>query len=455
MPAREAEFDVRPVPSARSPLSGRWRLPGSKSLTQRALMLAAIARGRSRIVHPLEADDPRNLLHGLGQLGLLVERETDADGMPVWSLTGGGGLLDGGVRIDVGEGGTGARFLTTLATLAAAPVVVDGQGRLRERPMGEGVEMLAALGATVEATERSGCLPLRVAGGGLEGGTMRVGPTASSQFLSAILLTAAASRRGVRLELATPPTSAPYLWMTLDMLAAAGVAWTADRPLPRVGADEYAEGPSVIEVPAQPVHARVFEIEPDASSALFTAAAAALVPGSEVVLEGLAPDSRQPDLQAIRALEAFGASVSSASGGVRVVAATGVVPASLDCRGMPDAVPMLAAIAHRAVGRSRFTGLATLRVKESDRIEAIVSNLRAIGGEAEGGSDWLEVVGVGDADGAPAVIDPRHDHRIAMAFATLGLVRPGLAVADPGCTTKSDPEFWTRLDRLAGVAAPD
>jgi len=118
-------------------------------------------------------------------------------------------------------------------------------------------------------------------------------------------------------------------------------------------------------------------------------------------------------------------------------------------------VPMLAAIAHRAGGRSRFTGLATLRVKESDRIEAIVSNLRAIGGEAEGGSDWLEVVGVGESDGGPAVIDPRHDHRIAMAFATLGLVRPGLAVADPGCTTKSDPEFWRRLDRLAVVAAPD
>jgi 3-phosphoshikimate 1-carboxyvinyltransferase len=452
MPQSESNPTARPVPTAREPLSGRWRLPGSKSLTQRAMILSSIGRGRSRIVHPLEADDPLHLLDGLGQLGLLVERETDADGTHVWSITGGGGLLDGGVRIDVGEGGTGARFLTTLATLAAAPVVVEGQGRLRERPMGEGVEMLATLGATVDALEQQGCLPLRVSGGGLEGGGLVVGTTVSSQFLSAILLVAAASRRGVRIELAAPPTSAPYLWMTLDMLASAGVAWTSDRPLPRPGADDAGEGPSVIEVPAQPVHARVFEIEPDASSALFTAAAALLVPGSRVVLEGLTLDSRQPDMQAIRALSRFGASVSSASGGVRVVSGAAVVPASLDCRGMPDAVPMLAVIAHRAVGRSRFTGLATLRVKESDRIEAIVSNLRAIGGEAEGGPDWLEVVGVGDADGAPAVIDPRHDHRIAMAFATLGLVRPGMAVADPGCVSKSDPGFWERLDRLAAGA---
>jgi len=117
-------------------------------------------------------------------------------------------------------------------------------------------------------------------------------------------------------------------------------------------------------------------------------------------------------------------------------------------------VPMLATLAHRAEGRSRFTGLATLRVKESDRIEAIVSNLRAIGGEAESGPDWIEVVGVGEAQGSPAIVDPHRDHRIAMAFATLGLVRPGLAVAEPECVAKSDPGFWTRLDRLAGRVDP-
>lgn len=452
MPPSDGEPTARAVATAGAALSGRWRLPGSKSLTQRALMIGAIAEGRSRIVHPLDAEDPRHLIESLARLGLKIDRETDRRGGAVWSITGGGGVLDGGGRLDAGEGGTGARFLLALATLAAAPVVVDGRGRLRERPMSEGVETLASLGATLEAIEREGCLPIRVAGGGLEGGTVRVGRTESSQFLSALLLVAPASRRGVRLELAEPPTSAPYLWMTLDLLARSGVEWTGDRPLPQAPGED---GPSVIEIPPQAVRARVFEIEPDASSALFTAAAAALVPGSDLVLDGLASESRQPDVQAILALEGFGARVTGTEGGIRVRAARRLVGQDLDCRGMPDAVPMLAAVANRAEGRSRFTGLATLRVKESDRIEAIVSNLRAIGGAAEAGPDWIEVTGVGKEAGPPVVVDPHRDHRIAMAFATLGLVRPGIAVADPECVAKSDPGFWTRLGHLAAASSAD
>lgn len=439
---------VRLIHPMQAPLRGAVELPGSKSLTQRAIVLAALARGRSTISNALDADDPRHLLAAIESLGVVVDR---GDGATL-AIEGTGGVFDGGTTIDLGEGATGARFCLALACLAAAPVIVDGGRRLRERPMDEGLAMLRSLGATIRELGSPGRLPVEVAGGGLRGGTAVAGRTMSSQFLSALLLVAPAIDEGLELQLDlrddASPTSASYLWMTIEALREAGVSVELDRALPKFGSPS--PGPRRIRVDAQTVQARGWSIEPDASTAIFFAVAAAIVPGSAIELAALPFESRQPDAEAIRRLHEFGVPVRSSDGGVAVVAPESIVGAELDASLFPDAVPALAVLASRATSPTVLQGLETLRIKESDRIAAIAENLRRCGTEVEVGEDWIRIVPTGPATAGHAVIDPQRDHRIAMAFSLLGLIRPGIAIADPEVVAKSDPRFWERLERLTG-----
>lgn len=437
---------IRLIHPLRAPLYGAIDLPGSKSLTQRTILLASMARGRSTISNPLDADDPRRVLQAIEAFGVAVERRAEG----VLSIDGTGGVFDGGMTLDLGEGATGARFCLALACLAAAPVVVDGGPRLRERPMGEGIAMLRSLGAEIREFASPGRLPVEVAGGGLRGGRVVAGRTASSQFLSALLLVAPAMAEGLELGLELPddeaPTSASYLWMTIAALRDAGLALELDREIPRAGAPS--PGPRRIHIAPQPVRPRAWSIEPDASTAIFFAVAAAIVPGSSVELPGLDFDSLQPDAQAIRRLRDFGVSVEASEGGVVVSAPRSLAGATLDASDFPDAVPALAVLASRAGTPTTLRGLATLRIKESDRIAAVAENLRRCGTEVETGADWIRIAPDTGRPATQAVIDPHRDHRIAMAFSLLGLVRPGIAVADPEVVAKSDPRFWDRLERL-------
>lgn len=427
-------------------MRGVARLPGSKSLTHRALAVAALAEGTSVVEGALDAEDPRRFIAALEALGVEVRREgPPASPTARLAVVGTSGPLDGGATVDLGESGTGARFVMALATLASGPIRIDGAEGLRRRPMQDGIAVLRALGATIRESGDPGRLPLEVAGGGLRGGRVAVGETTSSQFLSACLLVAPATSHGVELELTAPPTSAPYLWMTLRVLREAGLIVELDRDLP--GEGSTAGGPTRIRVPRQPINARAWSIEPDASSAIFLAAAAAIVPGSSILIERLQRSGGQPDAAAIDALARMGATVEWTTRGVRVGAPTALRGIELDASGCPDAVPALAVVAACASGSSRLSGLATLRVKESDRIEAIAEGLRACGVGVEVGPDWL-TVSPGSMPPMPALVDPRGDHRIAMAFAVLGLRREGLAVLDPACVGKSDPRFWERLDAV-------
>ena len=448
------EFDaedvapIRLIQPASRPLRGPIELPGSKSLTQRAMVLAAMASGRSTISNALDADDPRRLLAAIEALGASIDGGRDG----VLSIEGTGGVFDGGMTLDLGEGATGARFCLALACLAAAPVVVDGGPRLRERPMGEGTAMLRSLGAAIHDRAAPGLLPVEVVGGGLRGGTVVAGRTASSQFLSALLLVAPAMAEGLDLRLDLPddeaPTSASYLWMTLETLRDAGVVVELDRALPQ--SDTPSPGPRRIRIAPQMVRPRAWSIEPDASTAIFFAVAAAIVPGSSVELSGLRFESRQPDAEAIRRLAEFGVEVRPGEGGVCVSAPERIVGAELDASRYPDAVPALAVLASEATSPTTIRGLGTLRIKESDRIAAIAENLHRAGTEVETGEDWIRIV-PSDRRLVPHIlIDPQRDHRIAMAFSLLGLVRTGLAIADPEVVAKSDPRFWDRLERLAG-----
>ncbi len=442
---------ARLVHPAKGPLRGVVELPGSKSLTQRAMVLAALARGRSTISNALEADDPRHLATALESLGVSIERRAGG----TLAIDGTGGVFDGGVTIDLGEGATGARFGLALACLAAAPVVVDGGRRLRERPMEEGIAMLRSLGASMRELAAPGRLPIEVQGGGLRGGSVAVGRTASSQFLSALLLAAPAMQRGLdlRLELALgdAPTSASYLWLTIKALREAGVSVELDREVPCI--EDGSPGPAHIRIEPQPIPPRAWAIEPDASTAIFFAVSAAMVPGSAIELAGLPLESSQPDAEAIRALRRFGVPVDEGERGVAIHAPEQLVGAELDASNFPDAVPALAVLASRAESPTLIRGLETLRIKESDRIEAIAENLRRAGVLVDPGPDSLRIDPRGASPAMPCLIDSFRDHRIAMAFATLGLARPGIAITEPEVVGKSDPGFWQRLDLLAGGAA--
>jgi 3-phosphoshikimate 1-carboxyvinyltransferase len=424
------------------PVDATIVVPGSKSLTNRHLAIAAIATGESTLDGALACDDCDRLVAALRGFGVAVESEASRR-----VVHGGGGRLPRGAgAVNLGDGGTPTRFAIALATLAAGESMVDGSPRMRERPVAEGVAILRELGASIELApgER---LPARVRGGGLRGGSAEVGRTASSQAISAALLVAAASERGVELRFREPPTSGSYVALTVAALRAWGV---------RVEVEGEPDAPRRIAIPAQPIAARRVAIEPDASSAVFPAAAAVLA-GGRVRIPGLPVGSIQPDMEFLRGLAVHGATVRDDGAGGTLVEAPGGVRATVaDLAASPDAAVLAMAMAALADGPSEFTGLATLRVKESDRIEAVAAGLRALAGTVETAADRVRIHPLPPAI-RTARIDPRRDHRVAMAFALLGLVRPGIEVLEPGCVAKSWPGFWTALaaiDRSRGADLP-
>jgi 3-phosphoshikimate 1-carboxyvinyltransferase len=434
--------DPLPIEPVAAPLAARLRAPGSKSATNRAIVLAALASGRSRLEGILVAEDTLRLVAGFEALGVRVAREGDCA-----VVEGCGGRLPRGGAVDLGDGGTPTRFLIAAATLAAGPVVVDGSARMRERPVEEGIALLRRLGARIETTERVvdgkavEALPVVVhPSAPLAGGRLEVGRTASSQFLSALLLIAPTFAAPLELSYSEPPTSASYLELTVEALATFGVEVATLRDDGRLRGHRVAP---------QPIRATEQRIEPDASSAAYAALAAAIVPGSRVLLEGLSLASRQPDLRFLGALSAMGVGVEAESGGILVVGPDSLAGIDIDASDFPDAAIALAVACARASGPSVLRGLRTLRVKESDRLAALATELSRVGACAAIEGDALRI-DPGDAArrGDPVAIETYRDHRMAMAFAILGLVRSGISIVDPRCVGKSYPDFWSDLARL-------
>jgi 3-phosphoshikimate 1-carboxyvinyltransferase len=411
----------RGLPAGR--LSGRLRVPGSKSFTNRALVAAALARGESRLVAPLVADDTRTMVSALARLGAHVE--TGAE----WVVT--GPLAPGGreeVLLDIGPAGTPARFL--LALLAALPgrYLLDGSPRMRERPMGPLVDALREVGASITPVGREGFLPLRIEGRTLHGGAVRIRGDVSSQFLSALLLASPLVPGGLALDVVGPLSSAAYVDMTRRTIAA------------------FSRGPARFAVPG------------DDSAACFPIAGAVASRG-RVELEGLYPEPEQPDAVFRRWARAAGAEVSfsgTGEGAVLVVDASALAavrPINADVDAAPDAALPLAAMLAFAGGTSCLTGVARLREKESDRLAAAVELLTAAGAvarvECRTSGSALVIEG---RRGIPrrASFLVRDDHRVAMSAAILALTLPtGSDVDDPGVVSKSYPEFFVDWERLA------
>jgi len=401
------------------------RPPGSKSITNRALAAAALAEGESLIAGALRSDDTEAMAGCLRRMGVHIE-DAPEGGLRVRST----GRLRGGGRLDARASGTTARFITAAACLADGPVVIDGAPRMRERPIGELVDALRSLGAGVDAARGGRYPPVRTAGGGLAGGRAAVDGSRSSQFISAVLLSAPRAGRTVTLDLGGDLASRPYLDTTLEVMAAfgAGAQWLDRR---------------TIEAAAGGYRPASFTVEADASAAVYPWTAAA-VTGASVTVTGIDPASTQADMAALGVLERMGCGVRAGAGGITVDGAPlGGVEA--DLRDCPDASLGLAVAAAFASGPSRFTGLANLRIKETDRLAALENELNRMGARASAGGDWIAVR---PGPLRPARIRTYDDHRMAMSFAVAGLVQPGILIEDPGCTAKTWPGFFGMLESL-------
>lgn len=410
----------------RGPVTALLSLPGSKSLTARALVCAALASGRSRLANASECDDTNRLANALNQLGVLARRS--GDDMIVEGT--GGRLSAPRFPIPAGNGGTVLRFLAAVAALAAGRTQFTADPRMTERPMTPLFGALRALG--VEASQDEVLARYTIGGGGLRGGHLRVASDRSSQFLSALLLVSPYAKGDVTLEAEGETVSRPYLVATTAVMREFGV--DVERPDERTFRVRS----------GRPYQPRRYVIEPDASGAspLFAAAAIA---GGAVEVRGLLRVSVQGDAMFPDVLRAMGCTVGETAEGLRVACTGDLRGVDVDMNGMPDAVPALAVAALFASGPTRIRNVAHLRFKESDRLAALAEELRRCGGNVEVHDDGLIVI---PAPLHGAEFDPRDDHRLAMSLALIGLRVPGVAVRRAECVSKSFPGFWDHFDRL-------
>ena len=427
----------RTVPTGRS-VQGSLRPPPSKSLTQRYFGLALLASTPSVVQRPLLAEDTEAFLAGLAAMGCAVERRRG--GIRVAPPPTRPGVMENGgageARIDCGAGGTMLRFLTAAACVVPGVWTLDGSLRLRRRPLAPLLAALRGLGGLVECLGDEGHAPLQVRGEGLDGGRVELDAGESSQYLSALLLAATGARGPVEIVVERL-TSAPYVELTLAAMADFGA--DVERP----AGDRYRVRPA-------PLAGAEVVVEVDASAACYAGAAAALT-GGRVVILGLRRDSRQGDLGFFELLRRMGAEVEW-QGSRLAVAGRGPLRAiEADLSGMPDQVPTLAVLAPFAEGTTRITGVPHLRLKESDRLQAMRVELTRLGATVEETADGLEITGTwcdGAAPDEPVTVASHDDHRIAMSLALVGLRRPGVSVAEAAVVAKSYPEFWRDLERL-------
>jgi 3-phosphoshikimate 1-carboxyvinyltransferase len=402
-------------------------VPGSKSYTHRALIVSALAEGESVLVNALRSDDTEYTAEGLEKLGVHVFWE----GGLLRILGRGGRLKSGGAKIYVGSSGTSMRFLTALAALKNGRTLLDGSERMRQRPMAQLLDGLLALGIRAYSQKGNGYPPIIVESQGLRGGTAKIDGAESSQFISALLMVAPLAREDVRVEVAGHLASRPYVDITRDVMSAFGV-------------EIQCAGDQSFFVPAgQRYLPRKYPIEGDASNASYFFAAAAITRG-RVRVENFRAASAQGDSGFLKILEKMGCEVARGESfaEVRGRELQGV---EMDMSTMPDLVPTLAITAIFARGKTVIRNIGHLRLKESDRIQSLASELAKMGVKVEEGEDWLAVEG-GDARGAE--IETHNDHRLAMSFAVAGLAVPGIRIKGERCVEKSFPEFWETLEKL-------
>ena len=400
-------------------------IPGSKSITARALFLAAAADGVTTLRRPLRSDDTEGFAEGLTALGHRVGRTPNAwqvDGCPQ-------GPPAREADVYCRDGATTARFLPTLAAAGHGTYRFDASPQMRRRPLLPLTRALRDLGVDLRHEGAEGHHPLTVRAAGVEGGEVVLDAGQSSQYLTALLLLGPLTRKGLRIRV-TDLVSVPYVEITIAMMRAFGVEVVRETVL----------GEDVFAVPPGGYRATTYAVEPDASTASYFFAAAAVTPGGEVTVPGLGEGALQGDLAFVDVLRRMGAEVSVRPDGTTVRGTGSLRGLTVNMRDISDTMPTLAAIAPFASGPVRIEDVANTRVKECDRLDACAENLRRLGADVRTGPDWIEIH-PGAFTTAGAEIKSYGDHRIVMSFAVAGLRVPGISFDDPGCVRKTFPGF--------------
>jgi 3-phosphoshikimate 1-carboxyvinyltransferase len=422
------------------PINARVRPPGSKSFTNRALCVAALAQGTSLLRGVLFSDDTEAMLGCLDSLGIATKVDRVACTV---SVTGCGGVpaVDG-VSLFVRQSGTTARFIVPVAALGLGTVIIDGHEQMRARPNGDLVDGLRQLGVHLESiaerAEVSGGLPIRMHADGVAGGTVTVAGNVSSQYLSGLLLSAPCFANGLDVTVVGELVSQPYVDMTIATMRAFGAT------VETIGYERFI-------VAAGGYSSCTYDIEPDASAASYFFGAAAIC-GGRVTVEGLGFRAIQGDVEFAAILGRMGATIEQTETETTVIVDQQLTGLAVDMTDCSDTAQTLAAVAVYAKGPTSIRGIGFIRFKEIDRVSAVVNELRRCGITAQQDPDGFTVVpGVP----SPAVIETSNDHRMAMSFALLGLGASGIGISDPGCVRKTFPEFFAVLELLRPIVSSE
>ena len=418
-------MEIKPIKNLNAVVS----IPGSKSYTQRALIIASLAEGKSFLRNYLISEDTGYLIEGLRSLG--SEILTTEEDLIICGT--GGNITNPGKEIYLGNNGTAMRFLTSVVSLGKGEFVLGGDSRLNERPINPLLDALRSLGVDARSRDKKGYPPVIINANGIGGGSVTFTDLESSQYISSILICAPFAGRDTEIKLRGSMVSLPYISMTIETIKEFGVEVVRKSP------DHY------IIKNNQRYAGRRYMVEGDVSNASYFFLAAALCKGKIRVMN-INPDTLQGDIELLDIIERLGCSVVRGDDWVEVAGREmNGGEYMFDMKNMPDVVPTLAVLAAIRPGRTIIKNVSHLRLKESDRITALANEINRVGIRAEETDDGLIING-GKPHGAE--IETYNDHRIAMSFAILGLATPGIKIKDKDCVNKSFPCFWDELEKL-------
>lgn len=410
-------------------VGGNVNLPGSKSVSNRALLLAALAKGTTRLTNLLDSDDVRHMLAALEQLGVSYRLSADRTQCEVVGL---GRPFTSSVsqsqELFLGNAGTAMRPLAAALTLGQGVFVLTGEPRMKERPIGSLVDTLRQAGAKVDYLGNEGFPPLSITGTGLSGGKVRIDGAISSQFLTAFLMVAPLADDDLDIEIVGELVSKPYIDITLNIMARFGVTVTHDsyRCFKVVGRQQYRSPGDYL-------------VEGDASSASYFLAAAA-IKGGEITVTGIGRNSVQGDIRFADVLAAMGAEIEYGDSYIRCRRKGPLQAVDMDMNHIPDAAMTIATAALFAEGTTRIRNVYNWRVKETDRLAAMTTELRKVGAEVEEGRDYICITP--PVRLCHAAIDTYNDHRMAMCFSLVALSDVPVTINDPGCVSKTFPDYF-------------
>jgi 3-phosphoshikimate 1-carboxyvinyltransferase len=411
------------------PLHATVRVPGSKSLTNRALLIASLAKGTTHLTNALFSDDSCYFAKALQTLGFELQLDETNHEMIITGL--GGHIPSRKSELFIGNAGTAARFLSAFLTLGNGEYRLDGDSRMRERPIQDLIEALNQLGVELEA--KNNCPPVEIFAKGLPGGKTRIAGNLSSQFLSALLMVAPYARSAVEIEVITELNSKPYVDMTIAVMKDFGVE------VERQDYERFTIQPSFY----TPLSS--YPIESDASAASYFFAAPAIC-GGTIRLENISRKSKQGDIAFLDILKNMGCMIQEGDNMIEVTGADSLTGVDVDMRDIPDTAQTLAVLAPFAASPTRIRGIASARVKETDRVHSTCMELLRLGVDVDEHEDGMTVYPVEQI--RPAVIKTYNDHRMAMAFSLIGLRSEGVVIENPACVSKTFPDFFDVLDSL-------